>query len=171
MTDDDLTTALANDVDRAFPDFVDTTQHQLYGGLRMLVADDAGDVAQETYLRAYRALQKYPPQRIRQLKIRSWLWTIALNATHNQRRTQARRPLVLVDRLPDVATGNPERVDEELIEAVRTLPRAQGAAVVLHHVLVYSYPEIALILDRPEGTVKSDASRGLAALRKKGLQT
>ena len=170
MTDDDLTTALAKDVDRAFPDFVDTTQHQLYGGLRMLVADDAGDVAQETYLRAYRALREYPPERIRQLKIRSWLWTIALNATRNQRRTQARRPLVLVDRLPEVATGHPERVDEELIEAVRTLPRAQGAAVVLHHVLAYSYPEIALILDRPEGTVKSDASRGLTALRKKGLQ-
>lgn len=171
MTENDLTAALANDVDKAFGDFVDTTQHQLYGGLRMLVANEAADVAQETYLRAYRALKKYPPQRIRQLKIHSWLWTIALNATYNQRRSQARRPLVLVDRLPDVAAGITEPVDDELVGAMQTLPRAQGAAVILHHVLAYTYPEVALILDRPEGTVRSDASRGLAALRKKGLQT
>lgn len=171
MTNDDLTKTLARSVDRAFPGFVEATQDQLYGGLRMLVGRDAEDLAQETYLRAYRALQKYPPRRIRQLQVRPWLWTIALNATYNSRRTQARRPLVLVDRLPDVVTRQPEPVDEALIAAMQSLPRAQGAAVVLHYVLGYSYGEISDIVQRPEGTVKSDASRGLTTLRKKGWQS
>ena len=170
MTDHDLTKTLAHDLDRAFPGFVEATQNQLYGGLRMLVGQEAEDLAQETYLRAYRALQQYPPGRIRQLQLRPWLWTIALNATHNSRRTHARRPLVLVDRLPDVVSRQPEPIDEALVSAMQALPRAQGAAVVLHHVLGYSYAEIAEIVDRPESTVRSDASRGLAALRKKGWE-
>ncbi len=169
--DDHLTTSLALNVDNAFPDFVDATQHRLYAGLRMLVGDDAEDVAQETYLRAYRSLQQYPPSRIRQLELRPWLWTIALNATRNRRRTNARRPLVLVDQLPDTPDHRAEPIDEALVAAIRSLPHAQGAAVVLHYVLGHTYAEVALILDRPEGTVKSDASRALATLRTKGLET
>jgi len=168
--DDHLTTALALNVDNAFPDFVDATQHRLYGGLRMLVGDDAEDVAQETYLRAYRSLQRYPPARIKQLELRPWLWTIALNATRNRRRANARRPVVLVEQLPDMPEHRAEYIDESLIAAIRSLPHAQGAAVVLHHVLGHTYAEVALILGRPEGTVKSDTSRALATLRTKGLE-
>lgn len=168
--DDHLTTALSINVDNAFPDLVDATQHHLYGGLRMLVGDDAEDAAQETYLRAYRSLHQYPPARIRKLELRPWLWTIALNVTRNRRRTAARRPVVLVDQLPDIPVHRPEPIDEALIAAIRSLPHAQGAAVVLHYVLGHTYPEVAMILGRPEGTVKSDTSRAIATLRTKGLE-
>jgi RNA polymerase sigma-70 factor (ECF subfamily) len=46
-----------------------------------------------------------------------------------------------------------------------TLPPAYRSAVVLRHVDGLSYPELAIALDRPEGTVKAQVHRGLAMLR------
>lgn len=169
MTNDQITISLARNLDRGFADFVESTQHRLFGGLRFLAGDDAEDLAQETYLKAYRALQDYPPARIRQLKLNGWLWTIALNTTRNRRRGQARRPEIITDRLPEHGTSQAP-LDPDLVAAVHSLPLAQRRAIVLHHVLEFTYPEIADLTGRPVGTIKSDTSRGLATLRTKGIE-
>ena len=54
---------------------------------------------------------------------------------------------------------------EEWAVLLLTLPPAQRSAVVLRHVDGLSYPELAIALGRPEGTVKAQVSRGLAMLR------
>src|SRR5690606_22516524 len=77
---DELCRRLAADLDGAFPDLVDALASDVYSGLRRLAgADDAEDLTQETFIRAYRALGEYDAERIRNLRLRAWVWTIALN--------------------------------------------------------------------------------------------
>ncbi len=161
----DLCASLAKDVDGAFPRLVEAMQDDLYSGLRRLHPTDAEDLTQEAFIRAYRALKSYEPKRIRDLHLRGWVWTIALNLGRNHARDRARRPrpMPLDDRH---GTPDPEPLDEVAWQrrfAALSLP--QRRAVVLRHIVGLSYEEIAVALDRPVGTVKADVHRGLARLR------
>jgi RNA polymerase sigma-70 factor (ECF subfamily) len=158
---------LARDLDGGFPQLVRTLQDDVYSGLRRLCGDphDAEDLTQETFVRAYRALQGYDSERIRRLQLRPWIWTIALNLSRNRARDRSRRPqpVELEDRH---GVDDPEPPDGAAWDRrLRQLPAAQRRAVVLRHVVGLSYPEVAAVLQRPEGTVKADVHRGLARLR------
>lgn len=134
---------------------------------------DAEDLAQETFIRAYRALGGYERERTLALRPRGWLATIAANIGRNRAR---RRPAVTADLdavaepLAD-ASRQPEQVAERRAEArlwqsrLDLLSPRQRRAVELRHVDGLSYPELAEALDRPLGTVKSDVHRGVATLR------
>jgi RNA polymerase sigma-70 factor (ECF subfamily) len=126
----------------------------------------AEDVVQDTFLRAYSALGRYPASRIRGLRPRPWLLTIALNVFRNELRSAGRRPvtrplddaeltIAIEGRAPDDVTG----------VLVLALPEEQRVPVVLRHVLGLGYEEVAEILARPVGTVKAQVSRGLRRLR------
>jgi RNA polymerase sigma-70 factor (ECF subfamily) len=184
-TDSRLLTDLARDLDGGFEALVLAHQDRCYSiALRML--GDAGaaeEAAQDAFVRAYRALAGYDAARIRDLRLRAWLATIVLNIcrTRLARRAAAGRPPLSLDletdgsTLPEpVATdpaGSPAAAADRAAEHHRwarllaTLPPAYRAAVVLRHVDGLSYPELALALDRPEGTVKAQVHRGIALLR------
>jgi RNA polymerase sigma factor (sigma-70 family) len=162
---DDLCDRLADDLDGAFPDLVLALQDPLYSGLRRLHGPDAEDLAQETFIRAYRALQAYDAERVRSLQLRGWIWTIALNLGRNAARDRARRPIPveLEDRH---AAHDPEPPDAAAWDRrLGSLSPAQRRAVILRHVVGLSVAETALALDKPEGTVKADVHRGLAKLK------
>lgn len=134
---------------------------------------DAEDLAQEAFIRAYRALQGYPPVRIRQLRVRGWLWTIAINLCRNRARARSRKPEAFLPEgfePADPASG-PEQVmldldgGRRLGKAVEALPAAQREAVVLRHVVGLPYAEIAEAVERPVGTVKAEVHRALVRLR------
>lgn len=164
---------LAVDVDRAFPELVISFQDRLYSGVRSFVgAADAEDVTQETLIRAHKGLHSYDEERIRNLQVSAWLWTIALNLCRNWARTRSRRPRT-VQLTFDRAGG--EEAEDEAVNTIMldswrnrlaTLSEAQRVAVVLRHVVGLSYQEMAAATERPVGTAKTDVSRGLAALRK-----
>ncbi len=181
-TDSTLIAALAADLDGSFMGLVLGQQDRIYSiALRMLGDPrDAEEAAQDAFVRAYRALAGYDPTRIQELRLRPWLATIVLNLCRSRlaRRTAAGRAALSLDlALP----GDLEpRVDEAhspvAIVAARdaandwaglllTLPPAYRSAVVLRHVDGLSYPELAIALGRPEGTVKAQVHRGLALLR------
>lgn len=164
---DELCRRLAADLDAAFGDLVETMSSEVYSGLRRLAgADDAEDLTQETFIRAYRALNGYGADRIRRLRLRGWVWTIALNLGRNHARDRARRPtpVLLEDRF---GVEDPEPADSgEWDRRLAALPPAQRRAVVLRHVVGLEYHEIAEATDRAEGTVRSDVHRGLERLRR-----
>jgi RNA polymerase sigma factor (sigma-70 family) len=162
---DDLCDRLARDLDEAFPDLVRWMQDPIYSGLRRIHGSDAEDLAQEAFIRAYRALQGYSAERVRALQLRGWMWTIALNLGRNALRDRARRPLpVEVD--DRYAVNDPEPPDEVSWDRrLGALSLAQRRAVVLRHVAGLSVAETALALGRPEGTVKADVHRGLEKLK------
>jgi RNA polymerase sigma factor (sigma-70 family) len=184
VMDPDLALAkrLASDLDGAFPDLVAAHQDRLYSiALRFLgEARDAEEVAQDAFVRAYRAMDGYEADRIRALRLRPWLAAIVVNLARNRRRRVSdRTPPLQLD--PIVADGfEPPTSDAGAVphdraarrETIRTLasallqlPPGPRAAVVLRHVDGLSVAEVAAVLERPEGTVKAQVSRGLAQLR------
>jgi RNA polymerase sigma-70 factor (ECF subfamily) len=180
--DTELIEAVARDLDGAFEALVVAHQDRLFSiALRMLGdAHDAEEAAQDALVRAYRAMANYPPERIRDLRLRPWLATIVLNLcrTRITRRVGAGRPALSLDA---AEPGTLEPVADERSgpaatvvrrdarrtwgDLLLTLPPAYRSAVVLRHVDGLSYPELATALDRPEGTVKAQVHRGLAMLR------
>lgn len=168
-----LARRLSRDLDAAFPDLVRSLQDPVFSGVLRLTHDrsEAEDVTQEAFVRAYRALERYPTAQIRSLALRPWLWTIALNLCRNRARSKSRRPAEVT--LTDVDTPSSQSTEDDAIAAVdddwrrrlATLSAPVRAAVVLRHVVGLGYDEIAAALGRPAGTVKSDVHRGVARLR------
>jgi RNA polymerase sigma-70 factor (ECF subfamily) len=131
---------------------------------------DAEEVAQDTFLRAYRALLEYSPDRVRELKQRAWLHRIAVNVFRNRVRGVKPRLVELNGREPDRGIGPEEDVVrraemDELAARVACLPARFREAVVLRHVQDLSYAEVAEALGQPVGTVKANVHRGLKILR------
>lgn len=182
--DDDtrLASDLARDLDAAFERLVMTHQDRLFTiAVRMLGDRGAAEeVAQDAFVRVYRALDGYEPARIREIRLRPWLATIVLNLCRNHLTRRGRpRP---GDRSLDadqaagvepVAPGT--RSPIAIIEArdardawaarLLALPPAYRGPVVLRHIDGLSYPDVAAALGRPEGTVKAQVHRGTALLR------
>jgi RNA polymerase sigma-70 factor (ECF subfamily) len=131
---------------------------------------DAEEVAQDTFLRAYRAMCTYSPDRVRELKQKAWLHRIAVNVVRNRARGIKPRLVELNGSEPDVRTGPEESVIRKsdidaLASRVAALPPRYREAVVLRHVQELSYAEAADALGQPVGTVKANVHRGLKLLR------
>ncbi len=180
--DDRLTADLATDLDRAFDALVVAHQDRLYTiALRMLRdPSDAEEAAQDALVRAYRALATYDETRIRELRLRGWLTTIVLNRCRSvtvRRTTRGARPMSIdaEDTRPIEPSTSLAAAPAEIAErhaererwAIRlaALPTPYRSAIVLRHVDGMSYPDAAVALGRPEGTVKAQVHRGIAMLR------
>jgi len=184
-TDRTILADLARDLDGSFETLVTTHQDRLYSiALRMLGdPHDAEEAAQDALVRAYRALDGYPAERILELRLRPWLATIVLNLCRSRigrraARATVSRPALSLDatELGMLEPHTEPSTEPAAVVARRdardtwaglllTLPPAYRSAVVLRHVDGLSYPEVATALDRPEGTVKAQVHRGLAMLR------
>ena len=163
---DNLATDLASDLDESFPELVTRFQNGVFSGLRQLAGDHhrAEDLTQETFIRAYLALRSYPAERIRDMRLRGWVWTIALNLLRNDVRSSGRRPVPV--QLRDAGYTPPEPPDSQAWRRRwGLLPPTQRRAVILRHVAGLSYEEITEATGRPASTVRSDVRRGLARLR------
>ncbi|HEY0604545.1 MAG TPA: sigma-70 family RNA polymerase sigma factor [Herpetosiphonaceae bacterium] len=176
---DDLEAALATNVDRCFECLVLTYQDRLYSFALRLThnAQDAEEIAQDAFVRAYRALAGYEPERIATLALRPWLYQIALNVFRNRVRSR-QLPVLPLDELghdpefvlvdqherPDAALERVER-EHELSALVGSLPERYRLAVVLRHVEGFGYGELAEMLCQPVGTIKANVHRGTKLLR------
>jgi len=167
----------AGDLD-AFEPLVQRYERRLFGYFVNLVEDPAAaaDLAQETFVRVYRAAGRYQETG----KFESWLFRIASNLVRSrQRRPDQRRPHLPLEEAPAgarelAATGREARPDEAtwraevrdaLQQALPRLPLVFREAVLLRDVEGRSYLEIAEMLGVEEGTVKSRAHRGRKHLR------
>lgn len=165
---DELTASLAKDLDGTFPALVDRVGPGLYSGLRRLCRDhqEAEDLTQETFVRAYRALKGFERDRFEALRLTPWLWTIALNLGRNHLRDRSRRPTP-VETPDDRGVEDPESPDAVAWDRrLAALTGPQRRAVVLRHVAGMGIAEISEATGRPEGTVKADIHRGLERLKR-----
>ena len=170
---DPLCSRLADDLDGAFPELVMDHQSLVFGVAARVVGDFAAeDVAQEVFVRAYRALKKYPDRRVREMRLRPWLARMTLNQARNSIRGQKRTTDItdLTDD-PQSADASPHqraqsREDRRMwARLLHGLPARYRLPVALRHVDDLSYAEIAETLNKPLGSVKSDVHRGIALLR------
>ena len=138
--------------------------------------EDARDIVQETFLRAYRALPGFKGQ----AKFSSWLYRIALNLCHDWLRRQRRAPLVQVPEGVDptelAGDRQPSESIEDLVsrkelgaavaEAMTLLPEEQRTAIVLKEYHGMTFQEIAELQGCPLSTVKTRLYQGLSVLRR-----
>ena len=138
--------------------------------------EDARDVCQETFLRAYRALPGFKGQ----AKFSSWLYRIALNLCRDWMRRQRRTPVMQapegVDLADLAAERGPVESIEELVgrrqlsatvaEAMTRLPEEQRTAILLKEYHGMTFQEIADLQGCPLSTVKTRMYQGLSALRR-----
>ena len=138
--------------------------------------EDARDVAQETFLRAFRALPGFKGQ----AKFSSWIYRIALNLCRDWIRRKKRTPVSQVPEDVDLselaAEQGPTESVEELVarrelsevveEAMKLLPEEQRTAVILKEYHGMTFQEIADLQGCPLSTVKTRLYQGLSVLRK-----
>jgi RNA polymerase sigma factor (sigma-70 family) len=174
----ELPDRLARDLDGAFEELVRGHERLVFGLALRVVGDraDAEEVAQDTFERAYHALAGYEAGRVAAMRLRPWLARIALNLARNRlRRRPPARPLEDGDGQPLAVAGpadaEPAQVAERgqerelLVGLLAALPRPYREAVVLRHVEGLPYAEVAEVLGRPVGTVKTHVHRGVRQLR------
>ena len=137
--------------------------------------EDARDVTQETFLRAYRALPGFKGES----KFSSWLYRIALNLCRDWMRRERRAPVVSapegIDLVELAGEAGAEPIDElverrrlgEAVErAMRVLSEDQRTAVVLKEYEGLTFQEIADLVGCPLSTVKTRLYQGLTVLRR-----
>ena len=149
----------------------------LYRTARRLTREqaDAEDLVQETFLKAFRAADRFEPG----TNLRAWLFTILHNTARNRARDRARDTVSVdseaVERAAEqTPAGGAVETPETLMlraalapdiqAAIDDLPEAFRQAVWLRDVEEFSYAEIADMLEIPIGTVMSRISRGRRAL-------
>ncbi len=164
--DGEILHTLISDRDLGFTMLVRRYQPGIYSGARRLTHrhEEAEEVAQDTFLRAYKALGGYDDATISDLRLSGWLWTIALNLCRNR----ASRPKREISGLTESSmfTSDPPPIDSDSWNRrLSGLSEAQRNAVVLRYVVDLPIADISAATGRPEGTVKTDISRGLERLR------
>jgi RNA polymerase sigma-70 factor (ECF subfamily) len=125
---------------------------------------DAEDLVQETYLRGFRAFDRFEPG----TNLRAWLYSILHNARTDALRK--RRPMRIVDEpLEDGPAQAPEQhqlgAELDLERALARVPEVFREALILRDIEELSYDEIARALEVPMGTVMSRIHRGRALIR------
>lgn len=138
--------------------------------------EDARDIVQDTFLRAFRALPGFKGQ----AKFSSWLYRIALNLCRDWIRRQRRTPTVSapegVDLIELASEQGPVESIEELVarreisaavaQAMKLLPDEQRTAIVLKEYHGLTFQEIADLQGCPLSTVKTRLYQGLSVLRR-----
>lgn len=164
---------------RAFEELVSRYEGSLYRlAWRMLRdGEEAHDVVQETFIRVFRALDTYDPNR----KFSTWILRIATNLCIDRYRRrhmrlvsidaseddEDRKPIVLVDGGPRPdATHGRTSIAERLDELVQRLPPIYRAIIELRYKRGLAYEEIAEVLDVPLGTVKARLHRAHRHLKR-----
>jgi RNA polymerase sigma-70 factor (ECF subfamily) len=137
------------------------------------VAQDAEDFAQETLLRAWRALDRFEPR----VQFQTWLYRIATNACLDELERRTRRPEP-VDPFPDQRadeTASPtydpaaryalrEGMELALMRAIQELPGRQRAVLIFRDVLGWTAPEVAEVLGSTVASVNSALQRARGAI-------
>jgi RNA polymerase sigma-70 factor (ECF subfamily) len=147
-------------------------------------AQDAEDLVQETFLRAYRSYHQFTPG----TNLKAWLFRILKNAFINEYRKKRAAPVEedfagieesfesRLDRDRAVSIRNPEEeaisrsLDQGVQRALAALPPDYRMAIVLADLEGFSYKEIAEILEVPIGTVMSRLYRGRKQLEEELLR-
>lgn len=176
-TDEELVDAFQAGDLSAFDDLVCRWERKIQAAIYRVMGteDEARDLCQESFLKAYRALGSFK----REARFSSWLYQIALNLCRDRMRRRKGRNLVGLEVLETDAGSlrssahGPSPLELALAgalsravaDAVSDLPDEQREVIVLKEYQDLTFLEIAEILDVPLSTVKTRLYRGLGQLR------
>ena len=177
ITDEQLVARAQEGDPRAFEFLVRKYQHKIIQLVSRLVGEaDAPDVAQETFIKAYRAMSGFRGQSA----FYTWLYRIGINTAKNHIVSRGRRPANQdidisdaeqyghTEHLSDVDTPESmllsEEIKQKVAEVIHKLPADLRQAITLRELEGLSYEEIAEVMDCPIGTVRSRIFRAREAI-------
>lgn len=177
ITDDTLVARAQSGDSTAFDLLVRKYQHKVVQLVARYVSDaDALDVAQDAFIKAYRALGNFQGKSA----FYTWLYRIAVNTAKNHLVARGRRPAAQdidvadaeqyghTEHLSDVSTPEglalTDEIRDTVAQAMDALPPDLRTAIVLRELEGMSYEEIAQAMDCPVGTVRSRIFRARAAI-------
>jgi RNA polymerase sigma-70 factor (ECF subfamily) len=181
--DTTLAAALAEDVDGSFERLVRDFQDRLFTFALRLTGrrEDAEEVAQDAFVRAYRALKTYPAARVRAMALKAWLYQVTLNVARNRLRRKTHPTVSLDDDARGASSAARHAQDDpgsrpdakfevkrrraDIASLVARLPERYRAPLILRYVEGLRLEEVAAILKQPLGTTKSNVHRAINALR------
>ena len=183
-----LEAALARDLEGSFERMVCEYQDRLYSFAHRLAGNpqDAEEIAQDAFVRAYRAMKTYPAERIRALSLKAWLYQITLNVARNRGRVRRHAAVSIDERNgegrpvwepEDAPENRPDsrfeqgRRRADIATLVAGLPERYRSALILRYMEGLRLEEVAAVLKQPLGTVKSNVHRAVNALREALLQS
>lgn len=179
-TDEQLVARVQQGDKRAFDLLVLKYQHKIIAIISRFVRDSAEvhDVAQEAFIKAYRALGNFRGDSA----FYTWIYRIAVNTAKNHLVSRGRRPpatdvdiddaefLSGADGLRDITSPEHELMKDQLeqvvYKAIQSLPEDLRTALTLREMEGMSYEEIAEVMDCPVGTVRSRIFRAREAVDK-----
>lgn len=179
-TDQQLVERAQKGDNRAFDLLVKKYQHKIIGLISRYIHDHAEvqDVAQEAFIKAYRALGKFRSESA----FYTWMYRIAINTAKNHLVSRGRRPpgsdmdisdAEVVDqsgRLSDIESPESsiarDQLEAAVFEAIAQLPEDLRTAITLRELDGLSYEDIAQIMQCPVGTVRSRIFRAREAVDK-----
>lgn len=157
QSDEDLVRQCRSGEIKYFDLLVERHQRTIFNlALRMVRnSDDAADVSQSVFVKAYENLERFDPQ----FKFFSWLYRIAvnesLNALEQKKRFEGLEGNDLAADTADEKDDDTVREERRIQDGLMMLSVDQRAVIVLKHMQGLSYREIAQVLDLPEKTIKS----------------
>jgi len=168
LTDADLVTrVLVDDDQHAFGELVRRHQSAVRGLLRQLTRTDvalADDLAQETFLRAYKHIRSFRGE----ARFSTWLYRIAYNCFREEARR--RKEFVGIDEKEQQQEPDPQVRDlalrHDLMYALSLLPLHERSAILLCCQNGLTHDEAARVLEIPIGTVKTNVLRGREKLKR-----
>lgn len=178
LTDQQLVERAQAGDSRAFDLLVKKYQHKIIGLIGRYVHDHAEvyDVAQEAFIKAYRALDKFRNESA----FYTWMYRIAINTAKNHLVARGRRPpgsdldisdaevLDASGRLADIETPEAaiarDQLEQAVYEAIDNLPEDLRTAITLREMDGLAYEDIANVMQCPVGTVRSRIFRAREAI-------
>lgn len=178
-TDAELVATVLNGNRNAFAPLVERYQTGIYNFTYRYThnREDAADLAQETFLRAFRSLHRYN----KKYQLRNWLYSIAANVCRDWSRKNGSRPATMafaaspgIDSSAEPAgdsSDNPAEIvltnenSKALADAISQLPDDYRACLILFHIEGISQAEICQILQLPLSVVKNRLYRARLRLR------
>lgn len=152
--------------------FISTIKREQGALMRFLLAlccgdhDDASDIAQETLIKAYIALDRYDERE----QFAAWIRRIAYNTFINHRKKQQREATQTIEQARHIAGGQEADstfAGEELHRALAALPQGERTAIVLHYIEGLKINEITQITGCSEAAVKKQLQRGREQLKRR----
>lgn len=164
----------------AFEELIEIHQKKVYNiALRMMGnPDDASELAQEAFIKAYRSIRNFREEST----FSTWIYRIATNVCLDELRKRKNRNVVYLDEDFKLEDGDMKRQVEDsaptpdaiyeraeisrvVNEAIQSLSEEHRLVLILRDIQGYSYEEISEMLKCPEGTIKSRINRGRQALK------
>jgi RNA polymerase sigma-70 factor, ECF subfamily len=174
-TDEELVEAFRRGDLSAFDGLVARWERKIRGAVHRILGneEEARDVCQEAFLKAYRALDSFKSE----ARFSSWLYQIALNLCRDRLRRRRGRTMVSLDEVEQagapLAARRPSAHDlveagdlaRTVATAIAALPEEQQEVIILKEYQELTFAQIAEVLGLPASTVKTRLYRGLSQLR------